>query len=468
MSIDTFQYATISESETTAERGRSRERYRRMALTCIASLFSRGISVIASLISIPLTLRYLGAERYGLWMVLLSYISLMGFADLGIGNGIVNAISEAHGKDDRALAAEYVSSGFFLMLGIAGILAIAGGVAYPFLPWSRIFNVHSSLVSTEGTRAFLILFSWFVINMPLGVVTRVQAALQQGYWSQMISASGNVVSLIGLLLAMKLHGNLAWLVCTSTFGVMFATVLNGWVLFWRHPWLIPSASSYRRIAARKIFSLGILFFVLQVSIAVGYSSDNIVIAQILGASAVALYAIPQKLFGYVSQLVLIGLTPLWPAYGEAMARGDVAWVRKTLFRSIALVTTVSIGMSTILVLCGAKIVSLWAGPNIRPSLLLLSALAASVVASSVSNSFSIFLNGLSIMRFQAICATVGSSANIVLSIYLTRRIGIPGVVIGSVVSQVVCGVIPACWYVTRHLRKRLACSELDFPNEQQI
>jgi O-antigen/teichoic acid export membrane protein len=43
-------------------------------------------------------------------MVLLSIIAAMSFADLGIGNGLMNAISEAYGKDDRKLAREYVTS----------------------------------------------------------------------------------------------------------------------------------------------------------------------------------------------------------------------------------------------------------------------------------------------------------------------------------------------------------------------
>ena len=186
--------------DTSSEHGRSHERYRRMALTSAASLGSRGIGMLASLVSIPLTFRYLGAERYGLWMVLTSFISVLSFADLGIGNGVVNAVSEAHGKQDHDLQREYVTSGFFLMVGIAVILAIVGAAAFPFMQWTRLFNVKSELVASEGARAFLVLFCWFVVNIPLGVVTRVQAGLQQAYWSQVIGAAGNILSLLGLVL----------------------------------------------------------------------------------------------------------------------------------------------------------------------------------------------------------------------------------------------------------------------------
>ena len=86
--------------DSTTENGRSKERLRRAALTTIGSGASKAISLLTFLVSVPLTYRYLGAERYGIWMVLISIIGAMSFADLGIGNGLMNAISEAYGKDD--------------------------------------------------------------------------------------------------------------------------------------------------------------------------------------------------------------------------------------------------------------------------------------------------------------------------------------------------------------------------------
>ena len=53
-----------------------------------------------------------------------------------------------------------------------------------------------------------------------------------------------------------------------------------------------------------------MFFVLQCSFALAYSSDNIVIAQILGAAVVLAYAVLQKQFTFVSTTVATAITPL--------------------------------------------------------------------------------------------------------------------------------------------------------------
>jgi Na+-driven multidrug efflux pump len=42
--------------------------------------------------------------------------------------------------------------------------------------------------------------------------------------------------------------------------------------------------------------------------------------------------------------------------------------------------------------------------------------------------------------------------NIALSIVLTKLYGVPGVVFGTVIANVVCFVAPSAWFVRRFLR----------------
>ena len=71
--------------------GRTNERHRRAALTALAAVLARSLSIATALITVPLTLHYLGTERYGMWMTMSSLVVLLSFADLGIGTGILNS-----------------------------------------------------------------------------------------------------------------------------------------------------------------------------------------------------------------------------------------------------------------------------------------------------------------------------------------------------------------------------------------
>jgi len=421
--------------ETETEGGRSKERLRRAALTTVASGFARAIGLLTSLISVPLTYPYLGPERYGIWMVLLSIIAAMGFADLGIGNGLMNAVSEAYGEDNRDLAREHVASAFVLMLCLAAFLAVAGAAGYPFLPWTRLLNVKSQTAATEGAHAFLVLYASFVVNLPLGVIGRAQMGLQKAYTSQMVGAFGGILSLGITVLVIVMHGSLAWLVFASVFAGILATLVNGWILFREFPWLLPSWRDYRASSAQKIFNLGVMFFVLQCAFALSYTSDNIVIAQILGSAAVAIYAVPQKLFNFVPSVVTMAVTPLWPAYGEAIARGDVAWVRRVFLGSLRLVLAITVPGCALLVLAGPWILRVAVGKSFHATMSLLIVLAAWCVVNSVSIVASILLNGAGIMKEQTGLAVIVGLSNLALSIFLTRRFGVIGVCLGSIFTQ---------------------------------
>jgi O-antigen/teichoic acid export membrane protein len=442
--------------DTSTEGGRSKERLRRAGLTTVTSMLSRAIGLLTSLVSVPLTFRYLGTERYGIWMVLISIIAAMGFADLGIGNGLMNAISEAHGKDDRPLAREYVTSALGLMLCIAAVLAVVGTAAYPFLPWMRLFNVKSSAAAADGAKAFLILYASFVVNIPLGVISRAQSGLQKGYAAQMINAFGSVLSLGAMLLIIWLHGNLAWLVSASVVAGITTTLLNGWILFRDHPWLMPSADAFRRSSANKIFKLGLMFFVLQSTFAIAYTSDNIVIAQVLGAAAVAIYAVPQKLFGMISVVVGMGINPLWPAYGEALARGDVAWVRRTFFGSLWLTLAITVPSCAALTLAGPWILRVCMGKSLHVPMSLLIVLAVWGVVNSVSNVVGVLLNGVGILRQQMFVAVVVSLVNLALSVYFARRLGALGVCLGSIVTQLLITLPLYSVLIQRSFRRLIA------------
>jgi O-antigen/teichoic acid export membrane protein len=419
----------------------------------IASAFSRVVSISAGLITVPLTLKYLGTERYGLWMTISSVIAILGFSDLGLNNGLLNGISRAHGKDDRQLAKKYVSSAFFLLTAIAIAIGIVFAAAYRWIAWGQLFRIHSTQALAEAGPAVAIFIGCLLLNIPAGIVSRVQAGYQDGFSANLWSSLGSVLCLVSLLLIIHFRGSLPFLVLAMAGAPVLALLLNGTILFSvRWPWLLPSWSCVTTAASKDLWRLGALFVVLQLAVAISYSSDNLVIARILGPEAVAQYAVPCKLFSLVSVVISFVVSPLWPAYGEALAKRDHLWIRNALFRSLKLAAGVSISLGTVLVIFGSQIIHVWVGSSIHTTPLLLAGLGIWSVVMAVSMALAVFCNGLSIIRFQLLVAVLGSLSNIALSIHLTHRIGIPGVVYGSILSQIFVILIPSAFYIRHYLR----------------
>lgn len=433
--------------------GRSSERYRRVGLSALSEAVSRGITILTQLISIPLVLNYLGQERYGLWLTMSSLIAMIGFADLGMGNGLLNAISEANGRDDTEAAQRYVSSTFFMMLALALTLAAGFAVLYPFISWSRLFNISSYQAIAEAGVAAAVFVGCFLLNLILDIVQRVQLGYQEGFINSLWMGAGSLLGLGAVLLAIHLRAGLPWLILAMAGSPVLTLLLNALVLFgFRRRWLLPRWRYVTTGAMKRIFHIGILFVALQIAVAVGFTSDNIVAAQVLGPEAVTQYSVPMRLFSIIPLLLSMVVNPLWPAYGEAATRGDVRWVTRTLYASLCMVVTCSIVASAFMILFGAQLVRRWVGPQIIPSLPLLAGFGVWMVLSATGNTVAVFLNGMSIVRFQTISALVMAGCSLIAKILFAIRFGLPGIIWGTIIAYTFCTGIP----ITVLLRRLLS------------
>jgi O-antigen/teichoic acid export membrane protein len=421
--------------DTSTEEGRSRERYRRAALTTITSVMARCVTVFTSLLTVRLTIRYLGTERYGLWMTVTSVVSMLTFADLGIGNGLLNAIAEARGRDDVESVHKYASSAFFVLLGIATLLLGIFACAYPFIHWPRIFNVSSPIAIHESGPAVIVFLVCFLTNIPLDVVQRVQTGHQEGYLANFWMIVGNLTGLGCLIMVMHRNGGLPWLIL-AILGGQILGVLGNWgqEFGFARPELLPKWAYWDTAAARKILNTGFMFFLIQICGAFTLPLDLIIITQILGPEAVTQYSVPIRLFLLVVTVANMFVLPLWPAYGEAFARGDMKWVKSTLFHSLGYSVLVFGPVALGLAVFGKLIVRVWVGPQIHPTLVLLVGMAFLAMIMIVSGVMNIFLNGINKLKFQATVGLLQAVVGLGLKIVMTKKFGLAGVIWASVAT----------------------------------
>jgi O-antigen/teichoic acid export membrane protein len=436
--------------DTTTEAGRAQERHRRVALSALASALAKIISVSTALISVPLTLHYLGPERYGLWMTISSLVAILAFADLGIGNGILNVIAAAHGRDDRAAIKRYVSSGFYVLSAVAVGLLVLFAVAYRFVSWPALFNVKTTLAQQEVGPAVAVFFACFALAIPVAIVQRVQMGLQRGFLASLWQCVASVLGLVGVVIAIRHEAGLPWLVLAFMGAPLIASAVNSLLFFGRtEPALAPARAAVSKDAAWQLLRTGSLFLVLQVVAAVAYASDNFIIAHLLGVPAVADYAVPERMFSLITVVLAMVLAPLWPAYGEAIARGDAAWVRRTLRRSVTTAVALSAICAFSLVLLGPWLIEAWVGKAVMPSVVLLMAFAVWKTVEAGGNALAVFLNGAHVVKAQVVMAILTAGVALPLKIVLVKSVGVAGAVTATVVAYLVFTALPIYFLLPR-------------------
>lgn len=457
---DLIRLVQIKPHNTETSEGRSKERYRRAALTTLASLVSKGVVVFTTFISVPLTIGYLGTERYGMWMTMSSLIAILGFLDLGMGNSLKNHIADANGRDDKDAAVRAISSAYVVLTIIAIALGLIFLILYPHIPWMRIFNVSSPLAIAESGPAVAVFIVCFLLNIPLSLIIQIQSGYQEGFVSNIWQSAGSILGLLGVLIVIYLKAGLPWLVCTMAGAPLIINILNLLTFFKNKPNLIPSIKKIDVQTTKKIFNTGTLFLFGQiVSIAV-QSVDNIIIAQVIGAIGVAVYSVTVRLFSILSMVQNAAVTPFWPAYGESIARGDIRWVRETLRRTVILSILITLPASLLLVYWGDSLIHLWTGKELHPPLNLLIGVALWTVISAVASAVAMLLTGATMMKEQLYIGMVLLLVAVPTKIYSGQVWGLPGVILSGVVTYSFIVLIPYLIIGKRTLKKLHKYSEL--------
>lgn len=450
---DNFRRVDASVGGTPAER--STARHRRIAIATVAGLASRVIMAVALLAALPLASGHLDDDQLGVWSLLVTAVGLVGFADLGIGNGLLNVLTSAIGKGDQTTAQQAVTNAAYGALVIAVVgAALSASLAWT-VPWPSLLRVPP--VHASGVRDAVFVFGLAMsVAIPAAVGQKVHLAYQQGWAASATSGLGALLSIGFVAVAAASGADLPWFVAAMVGPPVVASVGETlWVFFRSHVDLRPRRHHLHRPTLRRIVRSGSLFGVLALAGATGYHSDTIIIAGSVGAEAVTVYAVVLRLFMLGPTALAALLLPLWPAYGEALARGDSAWLRQTLRTSLLLSAAVSFVASCVFVLSARPLLDRWVPEMDSPSFALLMAMGCWAVVSAVSMAVAMYLNGLNLLRFQVAAACAMAAANIALSVIAVRWIGVSGPVWASVFTQTVLVLAPATLVVRRSLRALL-------------
>jgi O-antigen/teichoic acid export membrane protein len=423
--------------------GANEQRYASVARGALTALGARGIGLILGLVTIPLTVRYLGAERYGAMMTIHSFLAWIAIADLGLGSELTNVLAAAHGRDDERAAREAIASGFWMLCAVAVVLLAVGGLAWSVVDWPRLLNVQSKLAVAEVGPAMGLAFALFCLALPLSVVDRVFISFQRGATANAWAVAANVATVLAVVLATRTQGGLVVLVA-ATAGTSLAVkgVNAAWLFFLHRPGLRPRWSMVRRKAGARLLARGGVFFLVQIAALVLFSSDNIIIARVLGAQWVTPYSVTWTLFGLSQVLTNATFPYLWAAHGEALARGDGEWVARTLRRSIVVGAGVAGVILVPLTVFGESIIRAWAGPDAVPSHALVYWMAAWYLINAPMQGIAAFLNATGKVEVQMWAGLSCASVNIMLSVQWGRTHGPAGVIAATVVSYLALVIAP--------------------------
>ena len=432
----------------------------RVLTTAATSYLGKVVAALSVLVTIPIARAALPSDLFGVWMMLSGLLTFFAFADLGVGNGVLNRVTAAHAANDLDEQRRIMRAGY-ACTGTIGALVLA-----TWLCWGQLAPVPTAFVGSVAVKhqdevmtALNIFFLLLAINISANLVQKMQLGRQRGQWVGLAQAGGAIGTLVGVPVALALGGGLAGLVVASL-GMQVAANLASTVLWHRQLSKTEgrlTESWHRRLpewhAVVALMRTGALFLVLQLAVAFAFQSDAIVIVHQLSQAAYGDFAVVQRVFLAASSILLAGLAGLWPAIGEALASGDAAWVRRTLLRSYVFVFVVMGIACLALAFSMPQIVLLWVGMHTPPPTALLAVLAAWTIMEAMGNVSGVFMNAAGLLRAQIVLATLMATAAFLGKWYLVGKLGPWGAVLATLIAYSVISIPAQVHLVRRQLRE---------------
>lgn len=398
----------------------------------------RGIGILTSLVLVPLTIHYVNADQYGIWLTLSSIVSWFAFFDIGLTQGLRNKFAEARAKEDDELAQIFVSTTYAVLGIIFFLVWLAFILINPLLDWSVILNTPENTAGELGLLS-IIIFTYFCIQFVIKIINTILIADQQPAGAALIGVIGQVVSLTLVAILVKTtEGSLIYLglaLCAAPIIVLSAA--NFYFFNGKYKRYRPQLGKVNFKYGRNLFNLGMTFFVIQIAAVIQYQTANIIIAQNFDASRVTSYNIVYKYFHLLTMAFTIFVTPFWSACTEAYLNNDINWIKSSI-RNYNILTGLFFVAGLIMLLFSNDIYDLWIGKNTVDINRTLSFWGfAYTILIIFGNKYVMFLNGISALRIQFISSLITPVLYIAIALLMIRywELGVYAVFIALIIAS---------------------------------
>lgn len=235
--------------------------FRRTVGATLLSALNLLLKIGSNVIILPLSLKYLGREEYGLWIILQSVASYLMLSELGLGQTLMNLQGVAFARRDHDQVSRLLTTGFglyWLLITPVWILSVIVITTQPVEVW----------LLKDIPSQWAAVFKWYLLVAATLALARVPATafpatllgLRELTLRQILDGVQTVFLVIGTALTLALHGKLLALILVTNLGLISITLLGYPLARWRHPAVRLASRFWTPSWLKLLFSNSSFFF----------------------------------------------------------------------------------------------------------------------------------------------------------------------------------------------------------------
>ena len=284
-------------------------------------------SGLVGIILVPVMLRYLGTESYGLWLAAAAVSGLLGGVDFGLFWSVTREVSGSLNTtlSDATIGFVSAAGNLYLLLGIIGAGLIAG-LGFPIRAGLHL-SPHNDAIAL---KVFLLVGAIFAADRLVLFASAMLSGLRRFGAMNAIAAGAALVRLIGSLLLLWMGRTIvAIAVWNAVVSVLWASFALTFVSFIQ-PGLRFRPGRFRWQAVRPHLSFGLLSFLTILAVKIIWDMAPLLIGFFRGPAAIVPYSIGRRFPIALHHLNSRASETFFPAASERMTANDWAGTRGIL------------------------------------------------------------------------------------------------------------------------------------------
>lgn len=390
------------------------------------------IAIIQGLILVPLYLKYIGAQVYGLWLASGGILGMMWIVNFGISNLVGQRVASQYGAKSLDGVFLYFFNGLIIYILISILYIILGGIVELLLPDLLKLDSTNSAVIIRSFQIALVAAVFTIINECLRV-------LSQSLMRPLIPMLGIILGRVcGILLSIWLlienFGLIALPLATLFSEVMIFIINIAHTIHLIKKLKIPTSAKFSKIHFLEYMKLGPPLTLAKLGSTFSQESEPVFITAILGPETNAAYMICKRAADIVSQILSIICGSIHSPFSHLFAV-DPNKAYKVAEKVIVVVFTLgSVGYSTYIAL-NDYFIHLWVGKQywLHQSIIIL--IGIGLFQRSVRDILWHILNGMGGFLFSSHVILVDGLIRIGLMYFLIKQCGLIGAPIALIVSS---------------------------------
>lgn len=403
-------------------------------------VFSSGGMLVTQLINLfvlPLFIRNIGAELYGLWVISSLLLGYLDSFDFGLSAGLQRYVADAYVKKDHREFNRTVSTGLGMLFLIGVVFGSAIILAQDVM--LDLFNVSDEHRITAGKMLVLTGIASMVV-WPLRSGDNILRATLYIKTASIIGAIKGVIISVSMLFMVMLVPNVVWILGVSlalrlAFGFISMGISHRYHSCLR---IHPVHFSLGKLKEMSGFSLNIFCFSLM-----GMLSNRIhpvFISAILSPAHVVYYTVMTKVWQLITRYTSLLNQTILPTAFNLSAASDTRRIEMLVERGVRYRTFLAAPLAMVCLVASPVFINLWMGldyveyavwSQLLSVVILITPLAiAQHVARGCGKPGPINI----LFAFRMVL-------NVAVTVFLLPRIGAGATVLGIVASQVFLGEI---------------------------